>query len=533
MEGDNKSIPEAMSWVDLLLKPGEKFSPADIPKPVGPSQLNSNSFFMLFENSSDPHFIKDTSFKYIYVNKAMEELLNRPKKEIIGKSDSQFFSDEEAKAMFNATYRSILGKIVQERNVRRIAGIPRTFLDTYVPWRNDFGQIKLVYGVSVDVTDRTDLIATPEVDDSESRSNVMRETLSLAQLVANVNTTALLTGESGSGKDYLARYIHDHSDRTEGPFQPVNCAALPENLLESELFGHEPGAFTGANKRKRGLIELADNGTLFLNEIGELPLALQAKLLSFLDNNPFKRVGGEKDITVDVRIVTATNRDLEQAVLAGTFRSDLYYRMNVFAIRVPPLRHRMEDIPLLTRALIDKITARLKIAPPMTIPSSFVAELGKYHWPGNVRELGSVIEKALVFSTTRGGELDSHCVHLPNARKECPEPVGKGDGPKPGEDDAKFVQPVGNSQPPDVNKSSSKRPEKPSDEELWRLYRVYIEGQGWKRAKLARELGWDPSTLKKWLKAAGCPAGTRGRPRKSAPPKPEESTEPSSEPSTE
>lgn len=177
-----------------------------------------------------------------------------------------------------------------------------------------------------------------EIEDIDYPSPVMQTVLAACREAAGTDSLVLLLGESGSGKDYLARYIHNHSKRAVGPYLSINCAAVPEELAESELFGHEHGAFTGTQGRKRGLLELAENGTLLLNEIGDLSLRLQAKLLTFLDTRKFTRVGGEKEVSVNARIIVATNRDLEKEAATGRFRQDLFYRLNVLSIEVPPLR---------------------------------------------------------------------------------------------------------------------------------------------------------------------------------------------------
>lgn len=289
MSDEEKGQKVEISWQDFrdyadpaddessLLKPfsdSEKMALARSKEPLGPNLANSTMFVLLSENSSDPHFIKDSSLKYLYVNKAMEELLQRAKKDIIGKTDKDLFPSSEVATLNYATCRTLGGRIVREKTVRNIAGVARTFLDTLVPWRNDLGKIVAIYGVSVDIGVGIAPTLQLTMDDGETVSDVMRQTYVLAHDAAAMNTTVLLTGESGTGKDYLAKYIHDHSDRSEGPFQGVNCAALPKELVESELFGHEKGAFTGATEKRRGQVELADKGTLFLNEIGELPLKL-------------------------------------------------------------------------------------------------------------------------------------------------------------------------------------------------------------------------------------------------------------------
>jgi transcriptional regulator with PAS, ATPase and Fis domain len=205
----------------------------------------------------------------------------------------------------------------------------------------------------------------------------------------------LLTGESGTGKDLAAKVIHFSSDRAAKPFMNITCSALPENLLESELFGHERGAFTGADRQKRGLFETADGGTVFLDEIGEMVPALQAKLLRFLEERTFRRVGGSADIHVDVRVIAATNRKLEEEVRQKRFREDLYYRLNVVPIGLPALRERATDVPLLLDYYIDSYNAEFKKRVEGIAPEA-VARLQTYGWPGNIRELRNAIERAML-----------------------------------------------------------------------------------------------------------------------------------------
>jgi DNA-binding NtrC family response regulator len=226
----------------------------------------------------------------------------------------------------------------------------------------------------------------------------------LRNLVAKVATspasTVLLTGESGTGKDLIAKIIHYTSERAGRPFMNITCSALPEQLLESELFGHERGAFTDARLQKRGLLETADAGTVFLDEIGEMVPALQAKLLRFLEEKAFKRVGGAHDIRVDVRVVAATNRNLDEEVASGRFRSDLYYRLNVLPIALPPLRSHAEDVRLLADYFIDAFNTEFRKRVLGVEPAAY-ALLEHYGWPGNVRELRNVIERAMLLSDAR------------------------------------------------------------------------------------------------------------------------------------
>jgi DNA-binding NtrC family response regulator len=231
-----------------------------------------------------------------------------------------------------------------------------------------------------------------------ARSPKMQEVLGIVERVAPTNSTVLLGGESGVGKDLIARAIHQHSRRANGPFVKINCTAIPENLLESELFGYERGAFTGAVVSKPGKFELADKGTIFLDEIGDVPPAMQVKLLNVLQDRQFERLGGTKTVKVDVRLVAATNRDLRAALEQGTFREDLYYRLNVVPIGIPPLREHKEDVPYLVEHFIAKFAP--DSGKPITgIVAEALNRLAQFHWPGNVRELENIIERAVAYSS--------------------------------------------------------------------------------------------------------------------------------------
>jgi len=227
------------------------------------------------------------------------------------------------------------------------------------------------------------------------QSPALRQMLDLCTRVAASNATALLLGETGTGKEVASRFIHARSPRHDKPFVAINCAALPETLLESELFGHEKGAFTGAVGQKLGRFELAQGGTLFLDEIGEISMATQIKLLRVLQEREFVRVGGTRTVACDVRIVAATNRDLQQCVKAGTFREDLYYRLSVFPIQTPPLRQRREDIPLLVEHFVRNSATQLNVRVPR-LSDAALAALTAYNWPGNIRELQNVVERAVL-----------------------------------------------------------------------------------------------------------------------------------------
>lgn len=240
-------------------------------------------------------------------------------------------------------------------------------------------------------------------------SERMREAFDLVAKVARSDAASvLITGESGTGKEVVARTIHEQSQRASGPFHPLNCAAIPNNILESELFGYEQFAFTDAKRQKRGLLELADGGTLFLDEIGEMPLDMQAKLLRVLETHTFYRLGGDKEVKINVRVLAATNRNLEEAMKEGTFRSDLYYRLAVLHIHLPPLRERPGDILLFAARFIEDFN-RLLGRNVRRITPQAQRLLQDYSWPGNVRELKNVIERAMILSN--GDELQP--VHLP------------------------------------------------------------------------------------------------------------------------
>ncbi len=239
------------------------------------------------------------------------------------------------------------------------------------------------------------------------RSPAFKELVRIADRVAAYPTTVLLTGESGTGKEAIARAIHASSPRSDAPFVAINCGAIPENLLESELFGHEKGAFTGAERAREGLFAEADNGTLFLDEIGELPQSLQVKLLRALQERRIRPVGGSRERDIDVRVIAATARDLIEEVATNRFREDLYYRINVVHLHIPPLRTRRDDIPVLSNHFLARHSERLGIqAEPLE--AEVMALLVRYTWPGNVRELENVLERALVLS---GGEIAAE--HLP------------------------------------------------------------------------------------------------------------------------
>ena len=312
-------------------------------------------------------------------------------------------------------------------------------------------------------------------------SGALRDALEKVALVAATDSSVLILGETGTGKELIARAVHRASKRAERPLIKVNCAALPTGLIESELFGHERGAFTGATEQRIGRFELAAGGTIFLDEIGDMPLDVQAKLLRALQEREFERVGGTKTLTVDVRVIAATNRDLGAAVAAGTFRQDLYYRLNVFPISLPPLRARPEDIPLLVHYFVSRHAQRIgrRIS---RVPQESMRRLLAYRWPGNVRELENVIERAVILS--RDEELTV-------ASELLPAPVGVA----PSESD---VPATAQREPPD---------EATSLEDVERRHIVgVLRETGWRiegALGAARVLGVNPSTLRSRIKKLG------------------------------
>jgi DNA-binding NtrC family response regulator len=261
------------------------------------------------------------------------------------------------------------------------------------------------------------------------RSVALQQVLELVRKAAHSDANVLILGESGTGKELIARAVHANSPRAAQPFVPVDCASLPENLLESELFGHEKGSFTGAVNAKQGLMETAERGTLFLDELGELPLGLQAKLLRSLQEREIRRVGGTRQIGIDVRIVSATNRDLRGLVAAGRFREDLYYRVNVIDVALPPLRERAGDIELLAKSFLRRYGERGRAAVKGFEPEVMIA-LETYNWPGNIRELQNVIERACALVEREMITLAELPAHLRTPAPQAPglpiaEPGGK------------------------------------------------------------------------------------------------------------
>ena len=254
------------------------------------------------------------------------------------------------------------------------------------------------------------------------KSASLRRVLKQVETVAPTDSTVLIYGDTGTGKELIARAIHDLSPRRSKPFVKLNCAAIPTGLLESELFGHEKGAFTGAIAQRIGRFEVANGGTIFLDEIGEVPLELQTKLLRVLQEREFERLGSSRTLRTDARLIAATNRDLEAMVSEQKFRSDLFFRLNVFPVHVPPLRERQGDIPLLVRHFTQQFSRRMNRVIE-TIPSTAMDALSRYHWPGNIRELQNVIERAVIISTGPVLSVDVTDLKFPKAGPPAEKPA--------------------------------------------------------------------------------------------------------------
>ncbi|RME72969.1 MAG: sigma-54-dependent Fis family transcriptional regulator [Verrucomicrobia bacterium] len=316
-------------------------------------------------------------------------------------------------------------------------------------------------------------------------SPALEKVIERVRLVAPSKATVLIEGETGTGKELIAQAIHQASNRSKGPFVAVHCAALPANLLESELFGHERGAFTGATERRIGRFEMADGGTLFLDEIGEINLSTQVKLLRFLEQRTFERIGSSKPITVDVRLVAATNRDLAAMVREGTFREDLYFRLNVVQITMPPLRERKEDIPLLLNHFVNLFAKENGLEPPVFEPGAMKC-LMAYPWPGNIRELRNFAENAVVLH--RGGRIREYDLD-PKFRGGTGVPL-----PLP-------VPPSGQSAPGggDAGEAAEAKPPLSVEENEKRLLREALIQMKGNRTRAAQLLGISRRTLHRKL----------------------------------
>ena len=379
----------------------------------------------IFDQLSDGLFLYDQSLHVVGVNQAAQRLFGMLSEEMIGKHCQDLFHCSAcepgcgmiqglgpAACLPNGTVRIHTG------NGRERMVVMRT-----VQLLDASGALEGVVATVKDITDE----AEPAGRQIIAESQAMREVLSFARRVASSEARSILIeGENGTGKDLIAKTLHYQSLRQSEPFLAINCAAIPETLLESELFGYEKGAFTDARAQKRGLFELADKGTLFLDEIGEIPLSLQAKLLRVLEDQRFRRLGGLTDIVIDVRIIAATNKNLREAVREGAFRQDLYYRLNVIQLVVPPLRDRPQDILPMARFFIDHYNAKFKRRIDGISPEAESLMLA-HDWPGNVRELRNAIERSMILEDTAYIRPSSLPIAVRGPDSTFPEPEIAGD----------------------------------------------------------------------------------------------------------
>jgi formate hydrogenlyase transcriptional activator len=358
----------------------------------------------------------------LYLNQATLDYFGLTLDESMSLDHRKFFHPDDWERMMSETQSKFLSGIPHEAEfrLRRKDGKYRWFLFRYNPLRDEQGRLRRWYVAGTDIEDRkqaeqrlhNENVALREEIDRASMfeeivgiSPVLHAVLSRVSRVAPTDSTVLITGETGTGKELIARAVHKRSQRSSRAFISVNCAAIPRDLIASELFGHEKGAFTGAIQRRLGRFELAEGGTIFLDEIGELPAETQIALLRVLQEREFERVGGTVSIRANVRVIAATNRDLPAAIAGGTFRSDLFYRLNVFPIEVPPLRERREDIPVLVAYFIDRF-ARKAGKSFRTVNKKSLELLQSYPWPGNIRELQNVIERSAIVCDTEYFSVD-------------------------------------------------------------------------------------------------------------------------------
>jgi PAS domain S-box-containing protein len=423
------------------------------------------------EQAPDPYLVIDSAPALIHtaLPDGYLDFFNEPWLKFVGLSLQQLQGWAWTVAIHPEDVQGILDKwraslasgepFLHEARVRRADGEYRWMLHHKVPLRDEHGHIVKWYGSSIDIEDRKraelqlqkafdqikilkdqlykeNLVLKEEIDRSSmfeeivGASPALQAVLSRVTKVAPTDSTVLLTGETGTGKELIARAVHKRSQRSSRAFVSVNCAAIPAALIASELFGHEKGAFTGALQRRLGRFELADGGTIFLDEVGELPAETQIALLRVLQEREFERVGGNQLIHADVRVIAATNRDLQAAIAAGAFRRDLLYRLNVFPIQIPPLRQRKEDIPMLVEYFIDRY-ARKAGKKIRAIEKTTLELLQSYPWPGNIRELQNVIERSMIvceaetFSVDQSwlsgesGQAQVHHLDQPSAEKSA------------------------------------------------------------------------------------------------------------------
>lgn len=386
---------------------------------------------MIIENSFDGIYITDGNANTVMINHSYEQITGLSKKEVFGKNMKKLVSG-------GIISQSGSLKAIEERRTVTLMQEFKTgkkAMITSTPVFDEAGQVDMVV---TNVRDLTEIYRLKEkVEEQEQEEEKLRRNLEhvqqclvtenmiaqdkntlqavlLAGKVAPLDATVMLLGETGVGKEVFAKHIYQNSSRKDQNFIKVNCGAIPENLIESELFGYEKGAFTGANRNgKMGLFELADKGTIFLDEIGELPLSMQVKLLRAIQEGEIERIGGTKPISIDVRIIAATNRNLEQMMKEGTFREDLYYRLMVFPIQIPPLRERKDDIAPLAEFFLSQFNKKYNFHKKFS--ESSLCILNEYAWPGNIRELKNIVERAIIISS--GDVIDPDVLPIGETRQ--------------------------------------------------------------------------------------------------------------------
>ena len=359
-----------------------------------PSWQRTSVLESVFDQLSDALVLYDPEFRITGVNRAAEKLFGISSEEMLGKQCQDIFKCSLCEPNCGVLVGLNQGPASPQCTVRLHTGngMERLVVMRTTQMVDDAGQLTGVVATIKDITEE----AAPQKREVIAESASMREVLNFVRRVAaSEATTILLEGENGTGKDLIAKTLHYQSLRQAEPFIAINCAAIPETLLESELFGYEKGAFTDARAQKRGIFELADKGTLFLDEIGEIPLMLQAKLLRVLEEQSFRRLGGLKDIKLDLRVVAATNKNLREAVKEGAFRQDLYFRLNVIQISIPALRERTDDILPLTKFFVEHYNRKFK-RNIEGVTEAAAKLLLTHDWPGNVRELRNAIERAMI-----------------------------------------------------------------------------------------------------------------------------------------
>lgn len=374
----------------------------------------------VFDQLSDALVLYDPEFRITGVNRSAEKLFGMSSEELLGKHCQEIFKCTLCEPGCGVLVGLNQPPATPNCTVRLHTdnGMERLVVMKTSQMFSDDGDLTGVVATIKDITEE----AAPQKREVIGESGAMREVMNFVRRVAaSEATTILLEGENGTGKDLIAKTLHYQSLRQAEPFIAINCAAIPETLLESELFGYEKGAFTDARAQKRGIFELADRGTLFLDEIGEIPLMLQAKLLRVLEEQTFRRLGGLKDIKLDLRVIAATNKNLREAVKEGAFRQDLYFRLNVIQIHIPPLRERTEDILPLTRFFIEHYNKKFKRS--IEGVSDAAARLLLSHdWPGNVRELRNAIERSMILE-------ESALITPPSLPIAISRPESNGTGP--------------------------------------------------------------------------------------------------------